>query len=79
MQYFSIILAIALKVFTANTPGSSDLWFVPRDIRKILRSAPRVMIVAGTINFQGGAEFSNNCAGTGTSPIGSGGATALVE
>ncbi len=36
-------------------------------------------LLAGTINFQGGAQFSNNCAGMGTSPIGSGGATALVE
>ncbi len=35
-------------------------------------------LIAGTINFQGGAQFSNNCAGTGTSAIG-GGATLLVE
>ena len=35
-------------------------------------------LIAGTINFQGGAQFSNNCAGTGTGSIG-GGATTLVE
>ena len=35
-------------------------------------------LIAGVIQFQGGANFSNNCAGTGTSAIG-GGATALVE
>jgi hypothetical protein len=36
-------------------------------------------LIAGTINFQGGADFSNNCAGKGTSPIGGGGVTTLVE
>ena len=36
-------------------------------------------LLAGTINFQGGANFSNNCAGTGTSSIGGSGVTALVE
>jgi len=36
-------------------------------------------LLAGTINFQGGANFSNNCGGAGTSPIGGGGVTALVE
>lgn len=35
-------------------------------------------LIAGVIQFAGGAQFSNNCAGTGTSAIG-GGATALVE
>jgi Flp pilus assembly protein TadG len=36
-------------------------------------------LIAGTIQFQGGAQFSNNCAGTGTSPIGGSGATRLIE
>lgn len=36
-------------------------------------------LIAGTINFQGGAQFSNNCAGMGTSPIGSSGVTTLME
>ncbi len=37
-------------------------------------------LIAGTINFQGGAYFKNNCPGNGTSPIGgSSGATKLVE
>jgi hypothetical protein len=35
-------------------------------------------LIAGIIQFQGGAQFSNNCAGTGTSAIG-GGPTTLVE
>ncbi len=35
-------------------------------------------LIAGIIQFSGGAQFSNNCAGTGTSAIG-GGATTLVE
>ena len=35
-------------------------------------------LIAGIIQFQGGAQFSNNCAGTGTSAIG-GGPTSLVE
>jgi hypothetical protein len=35
-------------------------------------------LVAGNIQFQGGANFQNKCAGTGTSSIG-GGATSLVE
>lgn len=34
-------------------------------------------LIAGVINFAGGAQFSNNCAGMGTSSIG--GATTLVE
>ena len=34
-------------------------------------------LLAGQIQFTGGANFSNNCAGMGTS--GSGGATALLE
>jgi len=34
-------------------------------------------LIAGTMQFAGGADFSNNCAGTGTS--GSGGAPGLVE
>ncbi len=34
-------------------------------------------LIAGTMTFSGGADFSNNCAGVGTS--GSGGALALVE
>jgi hypothetical protein len=36
-------------------------------------------LIAGTIVFEGGANFSNNCAGKGTSAIGGGGATTLVE
>jgi len=35
-------------------------------------------LIAGNIQFSGGAQFSNNCAGTGTSAIG-GGPTTLVE
>jgi hypothetical protein len=35
-------------------------------------------LIAGIIQFSGGAQFSNNCAGTGTGSIG-GGATTLVE
>jgi hypothetical protein len=35
-------------------------------------------LIAGIIRFSGGAQFSNNCAGTGTGSIG-GGATTLVE
>lgn len=35
-------------------------------------------LIAGRIQFKGGARFQNNCTGTGTSPIG-GGASKLVE
>lgn len=35
-------------------------------------------LIAGTIQFKGGARFQNNCAGTGALPIG-GGASKLVE
>jgi Flp pilus assembly protein TadG len=37
-------------------------------------------LIAGAIVFQGGSQFSNNCAGTGTNPIGAAGtSTAFVE
>jgi len=37
-------------------------------------------LIAGVIQFQGGAQFSNNCAGTGTKPIGgTATATSLIE
>jgi Flp pilus assembly protein TadG len=47
----------------------------------ITNPAGCTQLIAGTINFQGGADFSNNCAGTGTIAIGGGGGgpNGLVE
>jgi Flp pilus assembly protein TadG len=77
----------------ANTPSSSfgggatmnitgALYFPTEAVQftnGIANPSGCTQLIAGTMVFNGGASFSNNCAGTGTQPINPSVSTALVE